>query len=84
MWLLRSPPTGLASGAKAQVESGQAGEAFIFLCKPFLPRPICPSPAAGTPPCKASLVSQVEPREELKAAEHGVLCATGVGKYPGA
>ncbi|XP_025149467.1 zinc finger protein 333 isoform X2 [Bubalus bubalis] len=36
------------------------------------------APRAGTPPCKASLVSQVEPREELKAAEHGVLCATGV------
>ncbi|XP_055284740.1 zinc finger protein 333 isoform X1 [Moschus berezovskii] len=78
MWSLRSLPTCLASGAKAQVESGQAGEAFIFLCKSFLPRPICPSLAAGTPPCKASLVSQVEPREELKAAEHSVLCATGV------
>ncbi|XP_025149468.1 zinc finger protein 333 isoform X3 [Bubalus bubalis] len=41
-------------------------------CRTLAPR------AAGTPPCKASLVSQVEPREELKAAEHGVLCATGV------
>ncbi|XP_029072177.1 zinc finger protein 333 isoform X2 [Monodon monoceros] len=36
------------------------------------------APRAGTPSCKACLVSQVGPREELMTAEQGILCATGV------
>ncbi|KAM9104276.1 zinc finger protein 333 isoform 2-T2 [Megaptera novaeangliae] len=39
-------------------------------CRTLAPR--------GTPPCKACLVSQVGPREELRTAERGILCATGV------
>uniref|UniRef100_A0A8D1X3N5 Zinc finger protein 333 n=3 Tax=Sus scrofa TaxID=9823 RepID=A0A8D1X3N5_PIG len=34
------------------------------------------APRAGAPPCKASLVSQVGPRKELRAAEGGILQAT--------
>ncbi|XP_029072178.1 zinc finger protein 333 isoform X3 [Monodon monoceros] len=39
-------------------------------CRTLAPR--------GTPSCKACLVSQVGPREELMTAEQGILCATGV------
>ncbi|XP_016075161.1 PREDICTED: zinc finger protein 333 isoform X1 [Miniopterus natalensis] len=39
-------------------------------CRTLAPR--------GTAPCKPRLASQVGPREELRAAERGILCAGGV------
>ncbi|XP_036897823.1 zinc finger protein 333, partial [Sturnira hondurensis] len=39
-------------------------------CRTLAPR--------GTPPCKPRLASQVGPREELRAAERGILCAMGM------
>lgn len=55
------------------------------ICFPLqaLRQHVCLSAGAGAPPCKPRLASQVGPREELRAADRGILCAVGVGQYQG-